>query len=138
MFDQHRPQRVITLLKNKTNNDTLLLRYAEALKNAQSDEALLQIQLLQQRFAAAMLHGDTVHQREQSRFELRLMHNPVKALEIAKQNWLVQKEPADGRVYLEAAVAANDKKAVALMVNWIATSLLEDATLQTIINKKYD
>ena len=138
LLDQHRPQQVIKLLKNKTNNDALLLRYAEALKNAQSDEALLQIQSLQQRFAAAMLRGDTVHQREQSRFELRLMQNPVKALEIAKQNWLVQKEPADARVYLEAAIAVNDKKAVATMVNWLATSHLEDATLQTIINKKYD
>ena len=85
-----------------------------------------------------MLRGDTVHQCEQLRFELRLMHNPVKALEIAKQNWLVQKEPADARVYLEAAVAANDKNAVTLMVNWLATSHLEDTTLQTIINKKYD
>lgn len=91
LLDQHLPQHVIKLLKDKTKNDALLLRYAEALKNAQSDEAHLQIQSLQQRFAAAMLRGDTVHQREQSRFELRLMHNPVKALEIAKQNWLVQK-----------------------------------------------
>ena len=137
LLDQHRPQQVIKLLKDKTSNDALLLRYAEALNNAHSADALLQIQSLQQRFAAAMLRADTVHQREQSRFELRLMHNPAKALEIAKQNWLVQKEPADARVFLEAAIAANDKKAVATMVNWLETNHLEDVTLQTII-KKYD
>ena len=135
LLDQNRPLEVIKLLKDKTNNDALLLRYAEALKSAQSNQAALQIQSLQQRFDAAMLRADTVHQREQSRFELRLMHNPVKALAIAKQNWLVQKEAADARVYLEAAVAANDKNAVATMVNWLATSHLEDAALQKILNQ---
>ena len=133
LLDQNRPQEVIKLLKNKTNNDALLLRYAEALKNAQSNQAELQIQLLQQRFAAAILRADTVHQREQSRFELRLMHNPAKALEIAKQNWLVQKEPADARVYLEAAVAASDNNAVATMVSWLKISRLEDAALKKIL-----
>lgn len=136
LLDQRRPQEVIQLLKDKTNNDALLLRYAEAMNNAHSDAANLQIQLLKQRFDAAMLRADTVHQREQSRFELRLMHNPTKALAIAKQNWLVQKEPADERVYLEAAVAANDKNAVAAMLNWLETSRLQDVALQKIINKK--
>ncbi len=135
LLDQNRPQEVIKLLKDKTNNDALLLRYAEALKNANAIQAEFQIQSLQQRFAAAMLRADTVHQREQSRFELRLMHNPVKALAIAKLNWQVQKEPADARVYLEAAVAANDKNAVATMVNWLATSHLQDAALQKISDR---
>ncbi len=135
LLDQNRPQEVINLLKDKTNIDALLLRYAEALKNAHSDQAEFQIQSLQQRFSAAMLRADTVHQREQSRFELRLMHNPVKALEIAKQNWLVQKEPADARVYLEAAVAANNKNAVATMVSWLEVSHLEDAALKKILNQ---
>ena len=135
LLDQNRPQEVIKLLKDKANIDALLLRYAEALKNARSDQAEFQIQSLQQRFAAAMLRADTVHQREQSRFELRLMHNPAKALEIAKQNWLVQKEPADARVYLEAAIATNDKNAVATMVSWLKVSHLEDAALKKILNQ---
>ena len=133
LLDQNRPQEVIELLKDKTNIDALLLRYAEALKITNSEQAEFQIQSLQQRFSAAMLRADTVHQREQSRFELRLMRNPQKAIEIAKQNWLVQKEPADVRVYLEAAVAANDKNAVATMVSWLKVSHLEDAALTKIL-----
>ena len=133
LLDQNRPQEVIKLLKDKTNIDALLLRYAEALKNAHSDQAELQIESLKQRFSAAALRADTVHQREQSRFELRLMHNPAKALEVAQQNWLVQKEPADARVYLEAAVAANNKSAVATMVDWLKVNHLEDAALKKII-----
>ena len=132
---QQRPQEVIKLLKNKTRIDALLLRYAEALEATKSSETTSQIETLKQRFAAAMLRGDTVHQREQSRFELRLMHNPIKALQIAILNWNVQKEPADARVYLEAAIAAKDKDAIQKLATWLAAYHLEDIELTNLMNK---
>ena len=134
LLDQKRSPEVIQLLKNKTKIDALLLRYAEALKNTSSGDAALQIESLKQRFAAAMLRGDTVHQREQSRFELRLMNNPINAMQIAKQNWEIQKEPADARVYLEAATASKDNVAIQTMMRWLASSHLEDANLTKIIS----
>ncbi len=134
LLDQKRSKEVINLLKTKTKIDALLLRYAEALRANNSAEVSLQIETLKQRFAAAMLRGDTIHQREHSRFELRLMHNPTKAMKIAKQNWQVQKEPADARVYLEAAIASNDHAAIQTMKQWLATKNLEDVTLKKIIN----
>ena len=124
---------MIQLLKTKTRIDALLLRYTEALKATKSAEANIQIEALKQRFAAAMLRGDTVHQREQSRFELRLMQNPARAMQIAKLNWEVQKEPADARVYLEAATAARDNAAIQIMTQWLATHHLEDAALTKIV-----
>ena len=133
LLDEQRPQLVIQLLKTKTRIDALLLRYAEALKATKSAEANIQIEALKQRFAAAMLRGDTVHQREQSRFELRLMQNPARAMQIAKLNWEVQKEPADARVYLEAATAARDNAALQIMTQWLATHHLEDAALTKIV-----
>ena len=135
LLDQQRPQEVIKLLKSRTKIDALLLRYAEALEATKSSETTNQIETLKQRFAAAMLRGDTVHQREQSRFELRLMHNPTKALQIAKLNWNVQKEPADARVYLEAAIAAKDKVAIQILATWLATYHLEDIALTNLMNK---
>lgn len=135
LLDQKRPQEVIRLLSTKTKIDALLLRYAEALNASSSIEATLQVEALKQRFAAAMLRGDTVHQREQSRFELRLMHNSVKAMQVAKLNWEVQKEPADARVYLEAATAAKDHAAIQTMTQWLAAHHLEDAALNKIIKK---
>ena len=134
LLDQKRPQEAIELLKTKTRIDPLLLRYAEALKMAHSKEAAGQIQVLKKTFAAAALRGDTVHQREQSRFELRLMHNPKRAIDLAKKNWQVQKEPADARIYLEAAIAMNDKDAIATITNWIALNQLQDATLNRLIS----
>ena len=135
LLDEQRPQLVIQLLKTKTRIDALLLRYAEALKATKSAEVNIQIEALKQRFAAAMLRGDTVHQREQSRFELRLMQNPAKAMQIAKLNWEVQKEPADARVYLEAATAARDNASIQIMTQWLATHHLEDAALTKIVTK---
>lgn len=129
LLDQKRSQEVVKLLKTKTKIDALLLRYTEALLASNATEAGLQIETLKQRFAAALLRNDTVHQREYSRFELRLMHNPIKALQIAKLNWEVQKEPADARVYLEAAIAAKDKASIQTMLQWLATKKLEDVTL---------
>ena len=134
LLDQKRPQEAIELLKTKTRIDPLLLRYAEALKMAHSKEAAGQIQVLKKTFAAAALRGDTVHQREQSRFELRLMHDPKRALDLAKKNWQVQKEPADARIYLEAAIAMNDKDAIAIITNWIALNQLQDANLNRLIS----
>ena len=91
--------------------------------------------MLKQRFDAATMRGDTVHQREQSRFELRLMQNPNKALQIAKLNWQTQKEPADARIFLESAIAAKDKAAMQTIMQWLASTHLEDVTLTKIMTK---
>jgi len=135
LLDQQRPQEVIELLKTKTRIDALLLRYIEALKEVHSPETFQQIDMLKQRFDAATMRGDTVHQREQSRFELRLMQNPNKALQIAQLNWQTQKEPADARIFLESAIAAKDKAAMQTIIQWLASTHLEDVALTKIMTK---
>ena len=133
LLDKKRPQEVLKLLKTKTRVDPLLLRYAEALTMLRSDEAPAQIQTLKQTFAAATMRGDTVHQREQSRFELRLMNNPAQALALAKRNWQVQKEPADARVYLEAAIATKDNNAITIIKDWLTANQQQDAILNNLM-----
>ena len=129
LLDQERNEEVITLLKDKTRADGLLLRYALALKNSQSPAATKAISELRDRFAAAAMRGDTVHQREQSRFELQLMKNPKLALQLAQANWAVQKEPADARIFLEAAAGADDRAAAQPVLAWLKQTGLEDASL---------
>ena len=129
MLDQNRPTEVVKLLKDKKNIDALLLRYAQALQIVDAKQAKAHIAHLNQNFAAAALRGDTVHLREQSRFELKLMLNPNRALTLAKNNWQTQKEPADVRVYLEAAVAANNKSELQIIKQWLAKNKLQDAAL---------
>ena len=135
LLDRQRPSEVVSLLKKHTRVDGLLLRYAIALESLKSPESAAQTDILRARFSAAMMRADTVHQREQSRFELRLLHNPKTALALAQQNWDVQKEPADVRVFLEAAVAANDKGAAQPVLTWLKQTRLEDRAISALAAK---
>ena len=128
LLDRQRPADVLDLLKDQTRIDALLLRHALALRQLSGHDGALAAEAvdLAARFGAAMQRGDTVHQREQARFELHLRHNPRAALELARQNWSVQKEAADVRIYLEAALQAHDRAAAKPVLDWLAASHAED------------
>ena len=81
------------------------------------------------RYSAAQLRGDTVHQQEEARFALAVENNPPKALDLALKNWVVQREPRDARIVLEAALAARQPAAAQPVVSWMAESGIEDRTL---------
>ncbi len=131
LLDQRRPAEALALVKDQTRIDGLLLRYALALKAIpRLDEALQAANIeLADRFHAAALRGDSVHQREQARFELALRGDAKAALALAQKNWTVQKESADMRILLEAAIVAHDKAAAAPVLDWIRTSQVEDVAL---------
>jgi len=135
LLDQGRSAEAIGLLKNSLRVDALLLRYALALKQQGSSATAEQVEILRSRFAAATLRGDTVHQREQARFELQLLEHPKEALELAQQNWEVQKEPADARIFLEAAIENRDRVAAKPVLAWLKQSRLEDRTLQRLAGR---
>ena len=131
LLDQKRPAEVIALVKGQTRIDGLLLRHALALKQIPgSDVALRNADAeLAARFNAAMRRGDTVHQREQARYELHVRGNTKAGLALAQQNWAVQKESADIRILLEAALAAKDPAAAAPVLEWARKQSLEDVTV---------
>lgn len=129
LLDRGRAAEVITLLQDKTAADALLLRHAIALKAAGRPQAARANAELAARFDAAMRRRDSVHQREQARFELALRGDAVAAVRLAKLNWAVQKEPADLRILAQAAAASGDQEARAIVHNWLKSSAIEDATL---------
>jgi tetratricopeptide (TPR) repeat protein len=129
LLDRGRASEVVKLLKDKGRIDALLLRYAIALKAVKSPEAPAQAEALRTRFDAAMLRGDTVHQREQARFELALRNDPQTAVKLALLNWAVQKEPADLRILVESAAASGDRVAAKTATDWIAQTHIEDRTI---------
>jgi tetratricopeptide (TPR) repeat protein len=133
LLDRQRPQEVDALLKNKTRIDPLLLRYVLALQVNRRGDLPQHIDTLRDRFAAATLRGDSVHRREESRFTLHVLHEPKRALALAKQNWQVQKEPADARVLAEAALAANDGAALDPLREWLSASRLQDVQLDRLL-----
>lgn len=135
LLDRGRASEVVALLKDKTRIDALLLRYALALKATGSPEAAVQTAALQSRFDAATLRGDTVHQREQARFELALRGDAAKAVKLAMLNWAVQKEPADLRILVEAAAASGDPVAGKTARDWIARTHIEEHALTPLLPK---
>ncbi len=133
LLQQQRAPEVLILLAAHTRADNLLLRYALALQATRSPMAQQHIGTLQQRFDAAMRRGDTVHQREQARFALHLQGDAKLALQLAQQNWQVQKEPSDLRILLEAAKATGQTEAQNQALAWIKQAGLQDHTLQALL-----
>jgi uncharacterized protein (TIGR02996 family) len=126
LLDRGSPEKAIALLKDREANDTLLLRLAIAEKRAKKARAEADIAALAARFDASRVRGDVVHRREEARFELELRGDAARALDLAKANWEVQKEPWDARVYLEAARAAKKPKEAAPILAWLDATKLED------------
>ena len=133
LLDRNRSPEVLSLLRDQTRADPLLLRYALALQAQNSKELPAQVEQLRDRFEASRLRGDRVHLREEARFTLHLLNAPQAALTLAQENWQVQKEPADVRILLEAALAADDAAAVDAVKEWLKNSQLEDVQLQRIV-----
>jgi Tfp pilus assembly protein PilF len=133
LLEQQRPREVLAMLKDQTRIDALLLRRALALQQTgdQAQALAADVKELAARFDAAMQRGDTVHQREQARFELKLRNDPVTALTLARKNWDVQKEPADIRIYLEAALLA--RASAKPVLDWVALNHTEDAAAARLI-----
>lgn len=133
LLDHNRPREVLELLREHTRADPLLLRYALALQADRSPGLAARVEQLRDRFEASHLRGDRVHLREEARFALHLLNDPNAALKLAQENWAVQKEPADIRILVEAALAAHDKAAADTARNWLRKTGLEDARLGQMI-----
>lgn len=129
LLTQHRDAEVITLLAANEQQDVLLLRLAIAGKRLQHASANSWVASFDARYQAAQRAGDTSHLREYSRFLLEVRGDAKGALEVAKRNWQVQREPADVLVYLKAAHAAGTPDAAVEVVGWIRDTGYEDRAL---------
>ncbi|HEV7915102.1 MAG TPA: hypothetical protein VGP22_15160, partial [Albitalea sp.] len=135
LLDRGRAAEVLTLLKDGGRSDLLLLRLALAAKALNAPPLAGWQHDLAARFEAARLRGDTLHQKEEARFALALQGQPQKALALAAENYRLQREPADARVLLEAAVAAKQPAAAEPVLAWMAASRIESVALGTLAQK---
>ena len=120
------------LLKDKSRSDLLLLRLALAAKALNSPGLSAWQDELTARFDAARLRGDSLHQKEEARFALALLGQPARAVQLASQNYQLQREPADARIVLEAALAAKQPTAAAPVLAWMTSSGVESQALQAL------
>jgi hypothetical protein len=132
LLDQGRAAEVVSLLADETRADGLLLRLVLAEQQLGASLLAEHSALLRARFGAGRVRGQSVHQGEEARFALRIEGDAATALELAKSNFTVQREPRDARVLLEAALAAHDRSAAGLALDWIAATRVEDVTLEAL------
>jgi len=135
LLDQNRPKEVIALLGDRTRIDPLLLRLTLAEQATGSSQTAGHIGDLEMRFEASRLRGETVHRREEARFALHLQHQPARALDLARANWDVQREPADARILLEAANTAGRPEAADPVRAWLRDNGVEDARISALATK---
>ena len=132
LLDHGRASEVVALLGNRTRIDPLLLRLALAEREVGAPAAGDHVMDLANRFEASRLRGETVHRREEARFQLALLHQPAQALALARANWDVQREPADARILLEAALAAGQPTAAKPVITWLQMNAVQDVRLRTL------
>ena len=129
LLRQRRPAEVLQLLRNDEQQDNLLLRLAIAATQLHTAQAAALSQAFQARYEAARRDGDFTHLREQARFLLEVRCDPGAALELARRNWSVQREPADVRIYRQAADTAKGTRDLIQVDDWIQRTHYEDSVL---------
>ncbi|HLL17694.1 MAG TPA: tetratricopeptide repeat protein [Rubrivivax sp.] len=135
LLDRKRAAEVMAQLQTgpaTARADVLLLRLALAAQATRHADAALWADQLSARFAAARLRGDSSHRKEEARFLLSIKGDTRQALPLAQQNWAQQREPADARLLLEAALAAKDAKAAQPVLDWMQRNAVESVALQAL------
>jgi tetratricopeptide (TPR) repeat protein len=119
----------LELLHGMESFEPLLLRIAIAQQRLH-DPALPQSSArLRAAFSAELQRGEAVHRREQARFLLEVEHQPLLALEAARENWKVQREPEDILILVAAARAAASPDAAEPALEFVRRTGLTDARL---------
>ena len=135
LLDRSRATEVVELLQDKTRADGLLLRLALAKQQLHAPDTMQVVATLTTRFAEARARGTALHVREEAMFTLKLQGDAAHAVALAQQNWQAQREPADARILLEAAIAAHQPHEAANVVTWIQQTGIEDPVLRALANR---
>ncbi len=133
LLDRGRAGEIAALLAPMPRTDGALLRLAEAEQRLSRSRA--QGDLLQARFAEALLRGERLHQRDLARLQLNVTDDERAALALARDNWSEQREPADARLLARAALATRDRAALAELREWRDQTGYEDRPLERILER---
>ncbi|MEW6777844.1 MAG: hypothetical protein AB1405_16215, partial [Bdellovibrionota bacterium] len=135
LLDQGRFAEAAEFLKDETRSDALLLRLAIAEQATGLPKAAEHRQILESRFGTLRLRGEKIHGREEARFALHVLADSKRALALARENWETQREPADVRIFLEAAAASKKIGAATPVLNWIRRSGFKDARIASVLKQ---
>ncbi|WP_458070177.1 tetratricopeptide repeat protein [Rhodanobacter sp. BL-MT-08] len=135
LIDQGRAKEAVDLVSGDTQSDTSFLVLVTAEKALEAPKAKADMAEMDARFRSMDQRGDHVFLREEASYMLHVEHDPMMALDLAKQNWREQRAPKDVRVYLEAALAANDPSAAKPALDFIAKTNLSDVAIDPLVKQ---
>ena len=135
LLDRGRAAEVLALLKDRGQADVLLLRLALAARAGGDPSAARLVAELGARFEAAGQRGDSSHRKEESRYRLALLADAAGALRLAQENWAEQREPADARTLMQAALATRNAGAAQPVLQWMADSGIESFALHDLATR---
>jgi Tfp pilus assembly protein PilF len=135
LLDQRRAGEVLKLIPAATDSDILHLRRVLAAHDLKLADAAAMADRLAMRYAIARTRSDQLHLREEARFILHVRGQPAAALALAITNWQIQKEPADLRLLLEAAVAAGQRPSADIALAWLDGTRLEGRAMAQLAAK---
>lgn len=135
LLDNGRAADAVALLKDQPRTDGLLLRLAIAGLRAGTPQSRADVAELRARMAQAALRPEarTTHAREQAMFALHIEGRPDRALEFARMNVDLQREPIDLLVLAQASRAAKDETGLMLARRIRQDMGLHDARLDALL-----
>jgi predicted Zn-dependent protease len=125
LLDEGRAQQALDLVKDYPQSDTSFLRQVYAEQILGVPQAAADAAQMASRFAALETRGTYAYRREEAGFALRVQHQPMRALQLALENWTVQRAPEDMQVLLAAALAAGQPAAAQPALDQLASSHLQ-------------
>lgn len=134
LLEKNQAARALPFVQN-IKADALLLRRVLVEKTLHLKSFSQYRDQMASRIAASHARGDTVHRREEAIFTLHVLVNPTQALKLAQANWLVQHEPLDAKILLEAAIASRQFETAKPVLEWFNTTKLEDVRIAKLIAK---
>jgi hypothetical protein len=115
-----------SLLADAAPADGVLLRRWQIGRSSELESQL------QERFAEAEARGDLLHARDMALFALE-RGDAARALRLARDNWRMQREPADLLVLARAGRAAGDGATLAEAHAWLRDTGLADARVRAVL-----
>ena len=138
LLAEKRPNEVLTLLQNESHDDALLLRLALAAHDANKQALTKKYQsLLTARYREAALRASNLHERDEAVYLLafsREAKDAKKALQLARDNWVIQHEPDDALLLLKAAIATQSLDAIKTVRNWMDETKLQDIRIEILLD----
>ena len=135
LVDRGDAKAALTLAAGENVSAALLVARLRAATGIDAGIALAARQELDALLEVGRLRGTRTHLREAGELALRADRDPRRALALARENFAIQKDTPDLRLFVDAAVAAQDHGTIRYLQDWMAATGFEDRVAASRLSK---